>query len=157
MTRGSVASAFCALVLGTLSFPPLAQDVRWSDVVAKARGQEVNFNAWAGDEKTNAFIAWIGGEVARRYGIALHHIKLRDTAEAVTRVVAEKSAGRNADGTVDLVWLNGPNFLALKEQRLLYGPFSVSLPNYRYVDTVHIRSNVVDFTIPVDGFASPWR
>jgi putative thiamine transport system substrate-binding protein len=131
--------------------------VQWNDVVAKARGQAVNFNAWGGDEKTNAFVAWIGTEVERRYGITLRHVKLRDTAEAVTRVVAEKAAGRNGDGTVDLIWLNGPNFLALKAQNLLYGPFSATLPNYRYVDTAHIRSNVVDFTIPVDGFASPWR
>ena len=139
------------------SFSACAEGLPWNDIVAKARGQAVTFSAWAGDEKTNAFIAWVGTEVGRRYGIALRHVKLRDTAEAVTRVVAERAAGRNVDGTVDLIWLNGPNFLALKAQRLLYGPFSANLPNYRYVDTTHIRSNVVDFTIPVDGFASPWR
>jgi putative thiamine transport system substrate-binding protein len=157
MTRGRTASWFCSLVLVAASFSACAEDLPWNDIVAKARGQAVNFNAWAGDEKTNAFIAWVGAEVGRRYGIALRHVKLRDTAEAVTRVVAEKAAGRNVDGTVDLLWLNGPNFLTLKAQRLLYGPFSANLPSYRYVDTTHIRSNVVDFTIPVDGFAAPWR
>jgi putative thiamine transport system substrate-binding protein len=157
MTRSRTALWFRALVLVALPLSAFAQDWQWNDVVAKARGQAVNFNAWAGDEKTNAFIAWLGAEVDRRYGVTIRHIKLRDTAEAVTRVVAEKAAGRNDDGTVDLIWLNGPNFLALKEQRLLYGPFSMKLPNYHYVDTAHIRSNVVDFTIPVDGFASPWR
>jgi len=40
---------------------------------------------------------------------------------------------------------------------LLYGPFSDRLPNDALVDTAHMRSNVVDFTIPVDGLASPWR
>src|SRR6202008_2334889 len=124
MTRGRTASWFCSLALLATSFCAFAEELRWNDVVAKARGQTVNFNAWAGDEKTNAFIGWVGTEVARRYGIALRHVKLRDTAEAVTRVVAEKAAGRNADGTVDLIWLNGPNFLALKAQHLLYGPFS---------------------------------
>jgi len=84
-------------------------------------------------------------------------VKLRDTAEAVTRVVAEKAAGRNAGGSVDLVWINGPNFLALKQQGLLYGPFAEGLPNYAKVDTTNMRSNVVDFTIPVDGMESPWR
>jgi putative thiamine transport system substrate-binding protein len=84
-------------------------------------------------------------------------VKLKDTAEAVTRVVAEKAAGRDRGGTVDLVWINGPNFLALKEQSLLYGPFATRLPNYRLVDVVNVRSNVVDFTIPVDGLAVPWR
>ena len=119
------------------SLAACASDAAWNDIVAKARGQVVEFNAWAGDEKINAFIAWVGDEVARRYGVTLRHVKLRDTAEAVTRVIAEKSAGRNSDGSVDLIWLNGPNFLALKEQRLLYGPFATGLPNYRYVDVKH--------------------
>ena len=135
----------------------LAQAPRWQDVEAKARGQTVNFNAWAGDEKTNAFIQWAGDEVAARYGVKINHVKLRDTAEAVTRVVAEKAAGRDAGGSVDLVWINGPNFLALRQQGLLYGPFAEALPNYAKVDTEHMRSNLVDFTVPVDGMESPWR
>jgi len=147
------------VVAFALSLPPDigAQTAPWSAVLAGARGQTVNFNAWAGDEKTNAFIAWVGAEVERRYDVKVNHVKLKDTSEAVTRVVAEKAAGRDRDGSVDLVWINGPNFLALREQKLLFGPFATSLPNYRYVDTDHVRSNVVDFTIPVDGMESPWR
>ena len=149
--------AVAAAAVAILSVPAVAQDLKWSEVVAKARGQTVNFNAWAGDEKTNAFIAWVGDELARRYGVRVNHVKLKDTAEAVTRVVAEKAAGRDAGGTVDLIWINGPNFLAMKEQRLLFGPFTPALPNYARVDTTNVRSNVVDFTVPVDGMASPWR
>jgi putative thiamine transport system substrate-binding protein len=135
-----------------------ATEVRpWAEIVAQARGQTVYWNAWGGDERTNAFIAWAGDEVRRRHGITLRHVKLKDTAEAVTRVVAEKSAGRDSGGSVDLIWLNGPNFLALKSQGLLFGPFSARLPNYAYVDTIGKRSNLIDFTIPVDGMASPWR
>ena len=129
----------------------------WSDITRKASGQTVNFNAWAGDEKTNAFIAWVGEQIAKRFGVMVNHVKLRDTSEAVTRVVAEKAAGRDRDGTVDLVWINGPNFLALREEGLLFGPFAAMLPNYRYVDTTNVRSNLVDFTVPVDGYESPWR
>jgi len=145
------------LALLAVALPTLAQDPKWNDVLAKARGQTVNWNAWAGDEKTNAFIMWVGEEVGRRYGVKVNHVKLKDTAEAVTRVVAEKAAGRNADGTVDLVWINGPNFLAMKQQGLLFGPFTQVLPNFTYVDTVRKRSNLIDFTIPVEGLASPWR
>ena len=129
----------------------------WPDLLARAKGQTVYWNAWGGDERTNAFIAWAGGQVKRRYGITIQQVKLQDTAEAVTRVVAEKSAGRNANGSVDLIWINGPNFLAMKSQGLLYGPITQSLPNYRYVDTEHKRSNVIDFTVPIDGMAAPWR
>jgi len=148
-----------ALLVAAIAFasamPAAAQS--WDDVLARARGQTVNFNAWAGDEKTNAFIAWIGEEVQKRYGVRLNHVKLKDTAEAVTRVIAEKAAGRDSGGTVDLVWINGANFLALKEQKLLHGPFADRLPNWRLVDTVRKRSNVIDFTIPHDGYESPWR
>jgi len=129
----------------------------WNEVLAKARGQTVYWNAWAGDEKINAFIAWVGEQVKARHGVTLQHVRLKDTAEAVTRVIAEKSAGRNRDGSVDLIWINGPNLLAMKQQGLLHGPVTQALPNYRWVDTVNKRSNVIDFTTPVDGLAVPWR
>lgn len=129
----------------------------WDEIVARARGQTVNWNAWAGDENTNAFIGWVGAEVEKRYGVKVNHVKLKDTAEAVTRVVAEKSAGRDRGGSVDLIWINGPNFLAMKEQQLLHGPFVERLPNWRFVDTVRKSSNVIDFTIAHQGYESPWR
>jgi len=129
----------------------------WPQVIAKARGQTVYFNAWAGDEKTNAFIAWAAGEVKSRYGVTVNHVRLKDTSEAVTRVVAEKAAGRNSDGTVDLIWINGPNFLHMKQHGLLFGPVTQALPNFALVDTTGKRSNVIDFTTPVEGYAVPWK
>jgi putative thiamine transport system substrate-binding protein len=134
-----------------------AQAQDWSAIEAKARGQTVYWNAWAGDERTNAFIAWAGERVRERHGVRIEHVKLRDTAEAVTRVVAEKAAGRNIGGSVDLIWINGPNFLAMKEQGLLFGPFAEGLPNFRLVDVEGKPSNVTDFTVPVAGLAAPWR
>ncbi|HEX6722564.1 MAG TPA: ABC transporter substrate-binding protein [Burkholderiaceae bacterium] len=131
--------------------------IDWNQVTTKARGQTVHFNAWAGDEKTNAFIAWAGQEMKARHGVTVNHVRLKDTSEAVTRVVAEKAAGRDSGGTVDLIWINGPNFLAMKQQGLLYGPVTQALPNFALVDTVNKRSNVIDFTTPVDGHAVPWK
>lgn len=75
----------------------------------------------------------------------------------MTRVVAEKQAGRETGGSVDLIWINGPNFLAMKNQNLLYGPYVEALPNSAFVDTTKKRSNIVDFTVPVEGLATPWR
>ena len=148
---GGLAALFATDWAGAQPVPP------WPEVLAKARGQTVYWNAWAGDEKTNAFIAWAGEQVKARHGVTVQHVRLKDTAEAVTRVIAEKSAGRNDGGSVDLIWINGPNFLAMKQQGLLYGPVTQALPNYRFVDTVNKRSNVIDFTTPVDGLAVPWR
>jgi putative thiamine transport system substrate-binding protein len=70
--------------------------------------------------------------------------------------VAEKAAGRTSGGTVDLVWINGANFVSMKSQGLLHGPVTESLPNFRLVDTAGKPSTVVDFTVPVEGMASPW-
>jgi putative thiamine transport system substrate-binding protein len=149
----------CMLIITALALIGItdAHAASWDDILAKAKGQTVYWNAWAGDEKTNAFIAWVGEEVKRRYDVAVRQVPLRDTAEAVTRVIAEKSAGRDTDGSVDLIWINGPNFLAMKAQKLLYGPITDQLPNAKYVDTTNKPSNLVDFTVPVDGMEVPWR
>ncbi len=157
--------SFRALARGlVLALVPIAavssqaqSSAEWDQIVAKAKGQTVYFNAWAGDEKTNAFIAWAADELKTRHGVNVVHVRLKDTAEAVTRVIAEKTAGRHSDGTVDLVWINGPNFLSMKSQGLLHGPVTPLLPNMALVDITSKRSNVVDFTTPVDGFAVPWR
>jgi putative thiamine transport system substrate-binding protein len=128
----------------------------WPEILAKAQGQTVYWNAWGGDDRNNAYIAWVGQEVKRRYGVTLNHVKLADTADAVTRVLAEKAAGRREGGTVDLIWINGPNLLAMKDEGLLFGPIIGTLPNFRYVDTAGKPATVTDFTVPVEGMASPW-
>lgn len=144
-------------LLGAMQIARADEQRPWAEIVAAARGQTVYWNAWAGDQRTNAYIAWVGEQVQKRYGITVQQVKLQDTAEAVTRVVAEKAAGRTSGGTVDLIWINGPNFLSMKQQGLLYGPFTRVLPNTALVDMVGKPSNGVDFTVPVDGLKSPWR
>jgi putative thiamine transport system substrate-binding protein len=153
------AAVFAAALSSALCIEPVAAQpaLDWDQVTTKARGQTVYFNAWAGDEKTNSFINWVGQEMKARHGVTVNHVRLKDTSEAVTRVVAEKAAGRDSGGTVDLIWLNGPNLLAMKQQNLLYGPVTQTLPNFAFVDTVNKRSNVIDFTTPVDGYAVPWK
>lgn len=145
-------AAVLALMLAT---PVLADD--WQATLDAARGQTVYWNAWGGDERTNAFITWVGQETERLYGVSVEQVKLTDTAEAVTRVLSEKAAGQDDGGSVDMIWINGPNFLAMKEQGLLHGPFAADLPNARYLDLSPSSPNAVDFTVPVDGMESPWR
>lgn len=144
-----------AALLGTLALPATAQD--WQETLDAARGQTVYWNAWGGDGRTNAFIEWVGEQTEALYGVSVEHVKLSDTAEAVTRVVSEKAAGRDEGGSVDLIWINGPNFLTMKERGLLHGPFVSDLPNSQYVDLSDDAPAAVDFTVPVDDMESPWR
>ncbi|MBC7438247.1 MAG: ABC transporter substrate-binding protein [Bdellovibrionales bacterium] len=128
----------------------------WAATLAKARGQRVFMNAWGGSERTNAYLQWAGAEVEKRFGVAVEHVKLTDTAEAVKRVRGEKAAGKLADGTVDVIWINGENFLTMKREALLFGPFAESLPAFQYVDVAGKPTTRMDFSEPVDGMEAPW-
>ncbi len=129
----------------------------WQDTVDAARGQTVYWHAWGGDPRTNNYIDWVDAQMQARFGITVEHVPLTDTAEAVTRVLSERAAGQNTDGAVDLIWINGPNFLAMKEHDLLFGPFVQRLPNARFVDLSPDAPASIDFTVPVDGLEAPWR
>ncbi|MDP3898338.1 MAG: ABC transporter substrate-binding protein [Mesorhizobium sp.] len=130
---------------------------KWESVLADAKGETVYWNAWGGAENINAYVEWAGAEIERRYGVKLVHVKLDDTAKAVGTVVAEKAAGKDAGGTVDLIWINGENFASMKSQGLLLSPgWAESLPNWKYVDIENKPTIRTDFTIPVEGQESPW-
>ncbi len=150
----------CAKVLSAalvLALPAAgAAAASWDDIVAKARGQTVYWNAWGGDERINAYIAWAGARVEADYGVTVRQVKLADTADAVARVLAEKAAGRDQDGSVDLIWINGENFAAMKANALLFGPFAEQLPNFKLVDVAGKPTTLIDFTVPVDGLEAPW-
>lgn len=144
---------------GALALAPLASgqaNIDWTRVESAARNQTVYFNAWGGSERINAYLHWAASELAQRHGLKLEHVKLGDTAEFVKRVRAEKAAGRMANGSADLVWINGENFLAMKREALLFGPWSEKLPAYAKVDTVGKPSTRFDFAEPVEGLEAPW-
>ena len=132
-----------------------ADNLPWTAIVAKARGQKVYWNTWGGDDRINAYIEWVSQTVPKQFGIEVHHVKLSDTSEAAARVLAEKAAGKISNGSVDLIWINGENFAAMKQHTLLYGPFTQTLPNFRFVDT-DTKPTLRDFTVSVDGLEAPW-
>src|SRR3712207_4590359 len=129
----------------------------WPAVLAEAKGETVYFHAWGGEQRINDYIGWAADTVEERFGVRVVHVKVNDTAEVVSRVLADKAAGRNAGGKVDLVWINGENFAAMKRQGLLQPePWADKLPHYRFVDVANKPSVVRDFTISVDGLEAPW-
>ncbi|MBT4630526.1 MAG: ABC transporter substrate-binding protein, partial [Deltaproteobacteria bacterium] len=87
----------------------------WEDIIQKAKGQTIYWNAWGGSEEINAYISWVGSRVKEDHEVTLKHVKIASTADAVSRVLAEKAAGRSSNGSVDLIWINGENFAKMKE------------------------------------------
>ncbi|OUD09743.1 ABC transporter substrate-binding protein [Marivivens niveibacter] len=127
----------------------------WDAIAQTANGQTVYWNAWGGSTSTNAFIEWVGQRVAEDYGVTLEHVKLSDTADAVSRVLSEKQTGQDTGGAIDMIWINGSNFAAMKDADLLFGPFATDLPNWAYVD-IDGKTVETDFTVPTEGYESPW-
>lgn len=115
----------------------------------------VYFNAWAGNEKINQYIQKQGAEFEKATGIKIVHVKVSDYQPVIKKISAEKSAKNLNDGSVDVLWVNGENFAALKNQGLLYGPISTKTPNYRNINPNDPNYNF-DFNIPVEGFEIPW-
>ncbi|MDA9556469.1 ABC transporter substrate-binding protein [Vibrio sp.] len=148
----SIAIALAASFSVTASNSPSPVD--WNKVKTEAQGQEVYFHAWGGSPEINNYLKWAGKELESRYSVTLNHIKVSDIAESTTRLLAEKAAGKDEKGSVDLVWINGENFKSMKDNDLLFGPFTDSLPNWTYVDkTLPIDT---DFSEPVNGLEAPW-
>ena len=128
----------------------------WADLETQARGQKIFLNAWGGSERTNAYLQWAALEANKRFGVQVEHVKLTDTSEAVKRVRNEKAAGKKTSGSVDVIWINGENFLTMKREALLFGPFAESLPNFQWVDVIGKPTTRTDFSEPVEGLEAPW-
>ncbi|MCE8022208.1 ABC transporter substrate-binding protein [Halomonas sp. MCCC 1A11036] len=148
--------SLAALLVLTFSSPCLALASDWEAILDEARGQAVYWHTWAGDTRINDYVDWVKRRVRDEYAVELVHVKIDDTGSAVSRVLAERSAGNHDDGSVDLVWLNGENFAAMKENDLLYGPFAEQLPNFSLTHPEHNPEVVTDFTLPTEGYESPW-
>ncbi|TNH14220.1 ABC transporter substrate-binding protein [Halomonas sp. BL6] len=155
--RSALATAV-AFALISLAAPAVAtpDPQEWESVLDAADGQTVYWNAWGGDARTNRYIAWVAEQMQESYGVRVEHVKLDDTSSAVARVLGEQQAGNDSDGSIDLIWINGENFAAMREQDLLFGPFAESLPNFALTYPDENPEVVTDFTLPTEGYESPW-
>ena len=150
----------CVAGTGGLAFgiAPRAAETdtsNWQRTLLQAQGKTVYFHAWGGAPTVNAYIQWAGEKVLQRFGVKLVHVKIQDAGDVVKQVRNEVAAAKT-DGSTDLVWINGENFLTMKREGLLFGPFSEQLPSFAYVDTQGKPTTRIDFAEPVDGMEAPW-
>ena len=163
ITRRSLLGAAAATHAGMHAASGAAvAPIVWDEVVKAARGSAVAWNAWAGDDRTNAFIAWVAERMQMLHDVKIRHVRLRDTSEAVARVVAERAqgmltGGKLTGGSVDLIWINGADFLSMKQAGLLFGPFLDVLPHATLIDRAGKPGTMTDCTIAVDAMEVPWR
>lgn len=155
----AIIRVFLLFALLPLSSPTSAQALEvtdWSALQMQARGDTVYFNAWGGEPRINSYLNWVATQLDQRFDINLQHVKIADTAEAVSRIVAERQSGNDSNGSIDLLWINGENFAALKENKLLFGPWAEEQPNFKLVNAEKFPEMREDFTVPTAGLESPW-
>lgn len=145
-------SAACG---GAGSGAPSGEERSFSELEETAEGTTVNFFMYGGDEAINAYVDdYVAPQVKEKYGITLKRTPLTDTADAVNKLLNEKSAGKD-EGTTDLVWINGENFATGADAELWFGPWAEELPNAKYIDW-ESTSISRDFGYPVEGREAPW-
>ncbi len=128
---------------------------RWDDVVAAAQGQTVKLWMYGGDTQGNAYIDDVLAPAAAAEGVTLERVPVTNTGDALNRVLSELQAGRTADGTVDLVWVNGDNFRTGKDAGVWLCGWTGMMPNMALTASDDpLLTN--DFGTPVDGCEAPW-
>ncbi len=131
------------------------EDRSFAELEKAARGTTVNLSMYGGDDAINAYVdGYVRPNVKQRYGVTLERTPLPDTADAVNKLINEKSVGKD-EGTIDLLWINGENFATGAEADLWFGPWAERLPNARYIDWESPSINR-DFGYPVEGREAPW-
>jgi putative spermidine/putrescine transport system substrate-binding protein len=140
----------------TLSFEQRYQSMSWDQIVAEAQGQKLYWYMWGGSDLINKFVnGYVAERLDREYGVTLEMVPVTDAAAFVNKVLGEKQAARDRDGSVDVMWINGENFRTMREANLLFGPYADRLPNMQNVDATD-PSIANDFGYPVQGFESPY-
>ncbi len=147
------------LILLSLLFIPTGNECygnNWQNIVDQAKGQTVDWYMWGGSPAVNGYVnGFVANHLKEKYDITLRQVPVKDIAEVVNKLIVEKQAGKKSGGSVDLIWINGENFRTCKNEGLLYGPFSQTLPNIKLVNQENPSINR-DFGTPVAGMESPW-
>ena len=139
------------------SFSRTGHTNNWDQIVNSAQNKTVKLHAWGGSKNINNYINWVKAKVYEKYDIKLQHIKIKDTSDAVKKVLFEKIAKKNDNGSVDIIWINGENFLTMKKNNLLLNKnWILQLPNSKFIDFSKSSAYFYDFGIFNEGKEMPW-
>lgn len=118
--------------------------------------EKVYFYAWGGSPQVNQYLQWAKHTLQAQKNIELIHVKLTDTSDAVSRILAEKAAGNDKNGSVDLLWVNGENFASMLEHQLLAEPWLDELTHFKLTRPKQNLAILRDFGIDTQKREAPW-
>ncbi len=72
-----------------------ANALTWSEILAHARGQTVDWYMYGGLLSANAYVnGYLAPRIEELYGIKLRQVPIKDIAEVVGKILVEKQAGK---------------------------------------------------------------
>jgi putative spermidine/putrescine transport system substrate-binding protein len=128
----------------------------WEEILMQAKNTEVNLYMWGGSDSVNFYIdEYAAPTLKERYDITLKRIPLSDIREIVNRLLEEKQAGKET-GSTDLLWINGENFKAAKENGILWKIPEGMPPNF--IKNTDFDSETIqkDFGESIEDYERPW-
>ena len=154
----SVMLAFSVFAAGSKESSSQKNDVQsmsFAQMTEAARGTTVSFYGWGGDEALNKWLDTVfAAKMKEKYDITMKRVPM-DIDLILSKLSGELAAGK-ANGTIDMIWINGENFKSAKQNNMLFGPFTEKLPNYaKYLDGNN-PENTTDFGFPIEGYEAPY-
>lgn len=133
----------------------LIEEMGFDELKEAARGTQVTFYGWGGDEELNKWLDDTFAPLMKdNYDITMERVPM-DIDQILSQLSGEIQAGEE-EGTIDMIWINGENFKSAKENKMLYGPFTQVLPNFaKYID-VASEDVTSDFGYPIEGYEAPY-
>lgn len=128
----------------------------WQQVIDESAGQEVNMYMWGGSDSINRYLDdWVAPRIKEQYDVTLKRVPMNDAQDIINQLLDEKLANKTG-GSMDIIWINGENFKAAKDNELLWGDFTGQLPNFNDFVDQEAPEIAEDFGEPVDGLEAPW-
>ncbi|MCQ8211047.1 ABC transporter substrate-binding protein [Cetobacterium somerae] len=119
----------------------------------KEENKDVNIYMWGGSKEINKFMDdVVTPKVLEKDGINLKRVPIVDIKDVVNKLIIEKQAGKK-NGVIDILWVNGENFKALKDAKVLEENILAKVENK---DLLKESTTVKDFGETINGLEVPF-
>ncbi|WP_297487944.1 ABC transporter substrate-binding protein [uncultured Cetobacterium sp.] len=119
----------------------------------KKESNEVSIYMWGGSKDINKFMdEVVTPKILKDDNIVLKRVPIVDIKDVVNKLIIEKQAGKK-DGAIDVLWVNGENFKALKDAGVLEKDILTKVPNRNLLKE---STTVKDFGEPINNLEVPF-
>ena len=119
----------------------------------KKESNEVSIYMWGGSKDINKFMdEVVTPKILKDDNIVLKRVPIVDIKDVVNKLIIEKQAGKK-DGAIDVLWVNGENFKALKDAGVLEKDILTKVSNRNLLKE---STTVKDFGEPINNLEVPF-